>query len=105
MLTKKKLQTTAKPKPKPKQDPAAAPFSPQGIPRRAKPELELPGPRIIRRKEVLRMLGIGRTAFDELIRRGEFPKPIKITGKRALGWFLDDVLDYMARLRAARDAA
>jgi predicted DNA-binding transcriptional regulator AlpA len=60
--------------------------------------------RLIRRKQVMELLGIKRTAFDEAIKRQDFPKPITIfAGGRAKAWAEDEVLDYIERRLATRD--
>ena len=60
--------------------------------------------RLIRRKQVMELLGIKRMAFDEAIKRQDFPKPITIfAGGRAKAWAEDEVLDYIERRLATRD--
>jgi prophage regulatory protein len=52
--------------------------------------------RLIRRKRVLELLGIKRTALDAALARGDFPRPVTIfAGGRANAWAEDEVLDYI----------
>ena len=58
---------------------------------------EIPqGDRILRRREVERRVGLGRSAIYAAINRGEFPKPIKLTS-RAVGWRQSDIEAWLAR--------
>jgi len=58
---------------------------------------------LIRRREVMELLGIKRTAFDEAIKRQDFPKPITIfAGGRAKAWAEDEVRDYIERRLSTR---
>jgi prophage regulatory protein len=60
--------------------------------------------RIVRRPEVLHLIGLGRTQLEAAIDRGEFPKPIKITdGGRAVGWMSREVEGFIASRVAKRD--
>jgi len=59
--------------------------------------------RLIRRREVMELLGIKRTAFDDALARGDFPKPITIfAGGRAKAWAEDEVRDYIERRLSTR---
>ena len=51
--------------------------------------------RIIRRKEVLRLVGLGKTRLHELIREGRFPEPVSLTGGRAVGWWEAEVVEWI----------
>jgi prophage regulatory protein len=62
-----------------------------------------PPTRILRLKEVIATIGLGRAAIYQMQREGKFPKPVKI-GVRAVGWIAEDVLAWMAR-RANRQIA
>ena len=42
--------------------------------------------RIVRLKEVQRMTGLSRSTIYAEIARGNFPKQIKLTGARSVGW-------------------
>ena len=62
-----------------------------------------PPTRILRLKEVMSTIGLGRAAIYQMQREGKFPKPVKI-GVRAVGWVAEDVLAWIAR-RANRQIA
>lgn len=57
------------------------------------------GRRMLRAKAVMQLTGMGRSA---LYRDPTFPKQIKI-GERMVAWAEDEVLDWMAAKKAARD--
>ena len=47
-----------------------------------------------------------RTQISELIKRGEFPRPIKLSdGGRAKAWLEDELLLWQRQRLASRDAA
>lgn len=52
--------------------------------------------RVVRQKEVCKMLSIGRTQLYELRKRGDFPAGIML-GERAVGWRLSEINDWIAR--------
>jgi predicted DNA-binding transcriptional regulator AlpA len=57
--------------------------------------------RFVRLPAALAMVGLGRTAWLEMVRRGLAPKPIHI-GRAAL-WVEDEIKDFMAeRVRQSR---
>jgi prophage regulatory protein len=58
--------------------------------------------RIIRKKELPKFTGLQRTAIDDLIRVGSFPKPIPL-GERSVGWLESEVLEWQASRIAKRD--
>jgi predicted DNA-binding transcriptional regulator AlpA len=60
--------------------------------------------RLLRRRVVMEMLGIKRTALEEAVKRDDFPKPIVIFKKgRALAWNEDEVLTWLdERFKAQR---
>jgi len=64
---------------------------------------EEPRPRkIIRRGPQLRELtGYGTTAIDDMVKRGEFPKPVQL-GPRAVGFFEDEIIEWQNKLRRAK---
>ena len=68
-------------------------------------EVGEPGPlrRIIRKKYLPEFVGLKRTAVDDAIKRGDFPRPIKI-GPRAVGWLEEDIAQWQHSLIAQRDA-
>lgn len=57
--------------------------------------------RWIRRPETLRLLGVGRTTLDTLIREGRFPRGMAITPK-CLVWSLAEVSAWMQERRSER---
>jgi predicted DNA-binding transcriptional regulator AlpA len=63
-----------------------------------------PQRRLLRRRVVMEMLGIKRSALEEAVKREDFPKPITLFEKgRALVWDEDEVLEWMdARFKAQR---
>ena len=61
--------------------------------------------KILRRPAVEAMTGLGRSSIYDLMAKGQFPKPIKLTAK-AVGWpeaVIQDWLD--ERIAATPDAA
>jgi prophage regulatory protein len=63
-----------------------------------------PHRRLLRRRTVMEMLGIKRTALEEAVKRGDFPPPIVIFEHgRALAWDEEEVLAWMdGRFKAQR---
>lgn len=51
--------------------------------------------KILRRDDVLAMIGLSRSTLYNLVRDGRFPAPISI-GQRAVGWRLSDVDEWVA---------
>jgi len=41
---------------------------------------------LLRRNQVQAQTGLGRSALYAMVQRGNFPKPVKITGARAVAW-------------------
>ncbi|MCX7061778.1 MAG: AlpA family phage regulatory protein [Gammaproteobacteria bacterium] len=57
---------------------------------------------LLRRHDVEKRTGISRSQLFELIRRGEFPKPIPLVG-RTRAWVESDISAWIAsRIEAAR---
>src|SRR5262249_45007505 len=54
--------------------------------------------RFIRTRQVLEMIGVGRTTLWKMVPAGAFPPPVRIT-ERSSGYLLDAVEEWM-RLRA-----
>jgi len=54
--------------------------------------------RFIRTREVLAMIGVGRTTLWKMVQAGDFPRPVRIT-ERSSGYLLEAVEQWM-RLRA-----
>jgi prophage regulatory protein len=62
--------------------------------------------RLLRRKQVLEMIGMGRTALVEAVKRGDFPAPIVLFEHgRSLVWDADEVEAWIEARFAARDKA
>ncbi len=55
------------------------------------------GSRLLRLRDVLTLLPIGRTSLYEGIKIGLYPKPIKL-GKRTVAWREDELKKYIDRL-------
>ena len=51
--------------------------------------------RIVRLKEVQRMTGLSRSTIYAQIARGNFPKQIKLTGVRSVGWHEQAVIRWI----------
>ena len=56
----------------------------------------------MRRRDVERLTGLGRSALYEAISRKRFPKQVKLTDK-AVGWVEDEVLAWIAHRVSERD--
>ena len=51
--------------------------------------------RLVRERDLPAYVGLKRTQISELIRRGEFPRPIKLSeGGHAKAWLEDEVLSW-----------
>jgi prophage regulatory protein len=60
--------------------------------------------KILRRPELERVTGLPRSTIYEKISRGEFPKPIPLSG-RSVGWLEGEVLDWQRARVAEREAS
>jgi prophage regulatory protein len=49
--------------------------------------------KIVRLKDLPHYVGLRRTQIEEMIQRGEFPKPIKL-GPRAKGWLASEIAQW-----------
>lgn len=67
-------------------------------------EVGEPGPlqRIVRKKDLPEFVGLKRTAVDDAIKAGTFPRPIRL-GPRAVGWTELDIAAWQAERIAERD--
>ena len=54
------------------------------------PTLQFEIVRILRKPGVAGRTGLGKSTIDQLVRRGEFPRPIRLT-RHAIGWRVEDV--------------
>ena len=62
--------------------------------------------RLIRERDLPAYAGLKRTQISELIKRGEFPRPIKLSdGGRAKAWLEDELLLWQRQRLASRDTA
>jgi prophage regulatory protein len=57
---------------------------------------------ILRRPDVERATGLSRSTIYELIARGDFPKPIKLSA-RAVGWPENTIREWQESRKAARN--
>jgi len=61
--------------------------------------------RVIRLSELPAYVGLQRTQIDELIRRGEFPRPMKLSDTgRAKGWLEHEIIAWQQERLAKRGA-
>jgi prophage regulatory protein len=58
---------------------------------------------ILRRPDVSRRTGLGRSALYAYIREGHFPRPVKL-GPRAVGWLEEEVDSWIADRAEERGA-
>ena len=59
--------------------------------------------KILRIREVMELLGIKRTTIYAMIKRGEFPEPIRLS-PGAVGWRVDEITAWMeSRSRGANE--
>ena len=62
------------------------------------------GINLMRLTRIKGKVGLGKTTINEMVKRGEFPKPIQI-GARAVAWLESDVDEWIeSRVKAAGDA-
>ena len=54
-------------------------------------------------KEVKDITTLSHTTIYKLIKRGEFPAPLKITGKSS-AWLYSEIIEWIDRLKVARGA-
>jgi prophage regulatory protein len=52
--------------------------------------------RILRLKELRQVVGLSRSTIYELIKRGEFPKPIHLS-TRTSGWLWTDINEWLGK--------
>ena len=60
--------------------------------------------KIVRASELPEYCGLHRTQIDELISRGEFPKPVKLSARRK-GWIEAELITWQQKHIAKRDGA
>ena len=61
-------------------------------------------PLIHRKKGVIALTGLSATTLWRLTRRGEFPKPIRLSAG-AVGWLDSEIQDWLAERVAARETS
>lgn len=59
---------------------------------------------ILRKKDVLKIIGLSAATLWRLQREGQFPRSISLTGNRAVGWHESDVMEWMANRPASNSA-
>lgn len=57
--------------------------------------------RILRRPDVLKMIGLSSATLSRLIRESSFPSPVKLS-KQAVGWDLADIEAWIESRKAQR---
>jgi prophage regulatory protein len=60
--------------------------------------------RVLTMGNLPQFVGLRRSQIDELIRRGQFPKPVKV-GERRRVWLESEVVEWQASKIAERDNA
>jgi len=50
---------------------------------------------ILRKKDVLKIIGLSAATLWRLQNRGEFPHSVSLTGNRAVGWRERDVIEWL----------
>jgi len=58
---------------------------------------------ILRRKQVEARCGLSRSSIYRRIGDGTFPRPVTLSGGRAVGWIEREVEEFLARCIAQRD--
>jgi prophage regulatory protein len=62
--------------------------------------------RILRRKDLERLLGISRSQVYALVAAGRLPKPVPIFGRRSVGWLFHEIQEALrSSIEAARMVA
>jgi predicted DNA-binding transcriptional regulator AlpA len=63
-------------------------------------------PRLLRWKEVARIIPFSRSYVYDLINQGKFPRGQKmVRGGQAVGWWASDINDYMLALMESAEGA
>ena len=64
-----------------------------------------PLPRLVRLADLPQYVGLKRTQISELVKSGEFPKPIQLSDAgRAKAWLESEIRDWQNRRLAKRGA-
>jgi len=62
--------------------------------------------RLYRRSELPQYVGLRRTQIDEMIKAGEFPKPVPLSNSgRAVAWLEVDLIAWQSTRIAARNTS
>ena len=64
---------------------------------------KLPLQKFLRRREVERVSGLPRSTIYEMMARGDFPKPVRLS-PRLVGWLETEILTWQSARIAERDA-
>ena len=57
--------------------------------------------RLVRERDLFTYAGLRRTQIAELIKRGEFPRPIRLSeGGRAKAWLEDELITWQRQRRS-----
>lgn len=59
---------------------------------------------IYRLPELMRVIGLKKTAIDRMVDQGDFPRPIRL-GPKSKGWLVDEVTGWLDVRKAERDAS
>ena len=57
--------------------------------------------KILRLKEVQRMTGLSRSTIYAEIAKGNFPRQVKLTGRRSVGWHESAVIEWVESRKRA----
>lgn len=60
--------------------------------------------RIVRKRDLPEYCGLRRSQIAHLIKRGDFPRPIKL-GERSVGWLASELSAWQERRRRERDGS
>ena len=59
--------------------------------------------RVLRAREVCRLIGLSRPTLWRLVKRDQFPKPFHLSSAAAVGWSEGEVSNWIAARAAQRD--
>jgi prophage regulatory protein len=60
--------------------------------------------RVLRKSGVAKRCALGKSTIDSLVKRNEFPQPIRLSA-RAVGWRVEDVDRWLSERHAATAAS
>ncbi len=61
--------------------------------------------KLLRLPQVMERTSLRRSTIYELMERGAFPRPVKISGARSNAWICEEVDNFIAERIAEREAA